>query len=61
VVKVFLLQRVLASVPGEEEGEPQEDAEDEDAHLEGKRDPQKILLQILANRNKRLRFKIRKY
>jgi hypothetical protein len=34
--KVFLIQRVLASIPGEEEGQPQEDAEDKDAHLEGK-------------------------
>jgi hypothetical protein len=39
---VFLLQRVLASIPGEEEGEPQEDVEDEDAHLEGKRDSSKM-------------------
>jgi len=41
VVNVFILQRVLASIPGEEVNEPQEDAEDEDAHLEGKGDPPK--------------------
>jgi hypothetical protein len=39
VVNVFILQRVLASIPGEEVDEPQEDAEDEDAHLEGRETP----------------------
>ncbi len=42
-VNRFLIQRVLASIPGEEGDQPQEDVEDEDAHLEGKGDPPKIL------------------